>query len=67
MRTPPQKQQRVECSRAFLDLCNEEEDRVLSRTVTGDETFFNNYDSQSEQDYMQWYKKDPAPPKIFKL
>ncbi|CAH2086942.1 unnamed protein product [Euphydryas editha] len=33
MLTPPLKQQRVECSRAFLDLCNEEKDGVLSRLL----------------------------------
>ncbi|XP_045457302.1 histone-lysine N-methyltransferase SETMAR-like [Melitaea cinxia] len=67
MLTPPQKQQRVECSRAFLYLCNEDKDGVLSRIVTGDETWVHHYEPESKQDSMQWHKKVTAPPKKFKL
>lgn len=67
MLTPPQKQQRVECSRAFLNLCNEDKDDVLSRIVTGDETWVHHYESESKQDSMQWHKKGAAPPKKFKV
>lgn len=67
MLTPPQKQQRVECSRAFLDLCNEDKDGVLSRIVTGDETWVHHYEPESKQDSMQWHKKGTAPPKKFKV
>lgn len=65
--TPLQKQQRVECSRAFLDLCNEDKDGVLSRIVTGDETWVHHYEPESKQDSMQWHKKGTAPPKKFKV
>ncbi|CAH2090362.1 unnamed protein product [Euphydryas editha] len=67
MLTSPQKQQRVECSRAFLDLCNEDKDGVLSRIVTGDETWVHHYEPESKQDSMQWHKKSTAPPKKFKV
>lgn len=67
MLTPPQKQQRVECSRAFLDLCNEDKDGVLSRIVTGDKTWVHHYEPESKQDSMQWYKKGTEPPKKFKV
>lgn len=67
MLTPPQKQQRVECSRAFLNLCNEDTDGVLSRIVTGDETWVHHYEPESKQDSMQWHKKGTAPPKKFSV
>ncbi|XP_045458200.1 uncharacterized protein LOC123668510 [Melitaea cinxia] len=67
MLTPPQKQQRVECSRAFLDLCNEDKNGVLSRIVTGDETWIHHYEPESKQDSMQWHKKGTAPPKKLKV
>ncbi|CAH2257986.1 jg25254 [Pararge aegeria aegeria] len=67
MLTPPQKQQRVECSRAFLDLCNEDQDGVLTRIVTGDETWVHHYEPESKQDSMQWHKKGTPPPKKFKV
>lgn len=67
MLTPPQKQQRVECSRAFLDLCMEDKDGVLARIVTGDETWVHHYEPESKQDSMQWHKKGTPPPKKFKV
>ena len=63
MLTPPQKQRRVECSRTFLDLCNEDKDGLLSRIVTGDETWVHHYEPESKQDSMQWHKKGTPPPK----
>lgn len=36
--TPSQKQQRLECSHAFSNLCNEEKAGVLTRIAAGDET-----------------------------
>ncbi|XP_045458103.1 histone-lysine N-methyltransferase SETMAR-like [Melitaea cinxia] len=67
MLTTPQKQQRVECSGAFLDLCNEDKDGVLSRIVTGDKTWVHHYEPESKQDSMQWHKKGTAPPKKLKV
>lgn len=67
MLTPPQKQQRVECSRAFLNLCGEDKDDVLNRIVTGDETWVHHYEPESKQDSMQWHRKGAAPPKKFKV
>lgn len=67
MLTPPQKQRRVECSRTFLDLCNEDKDGLLSRIVTGDETWVHHYEPESKQDSMQWHKKGTPPPKKFKV
>ncbi|CAK1581907.1 unnamed protein product [Parnassius mnemosyne] len=67
MLTPPQKQQRVECSRIFLDLCMEDKDVVLARIVPGDETWVHHYEPESKQDSMQWQKKGTPPPKKFKV
>lgn len=67
MLTPPQKQKRVECSRAFLSQCNEDKDGFLERIVTGDETWVHHYEPESKQDSMQWHKKGTPPPKKFKV
>ena len=67
MLTPLQKQQRVECSREFLDLCGDNKDEVLNRIVTGDETWVHYYEPESKQDSMQWCKKGAPPPKKFKV
>jgi len=48
MLTPLQKQQRVECSREFLDLCGDNKDEVLNRIVTGDETWVHYYEPESK-------------------
>ena len=65
MLTLPQKQQRVKCSRAFLDLCKEDKDGVSSRIVTGDETWIYYYELESKQNFM--HKKGTPPPKKFKV
>ena len=57
MLTPPQKQQHVECCCTFLDVCNEDKDSVLSRIVTGDETWVHHYEPESKQDSIQWHKR----------
>lgn len=67
MLTPPQKQQRVKCSREFLDLCRDDADGILNRIVTGDETWVHHYEPESKQESMQWHKKGTPPPKKFKV
>lgn len=59
MLTPPKrkKQQRIEGSRAYLDLCNEERDAVLSKIVTGNETWVHSFESGLKQNSRQWRKK----------
>lgn len=57
MLTPLQKQQRVECSREFLDLCSENSVEFMDRIVTGDETWVHHYEPDSKQESMQWHKK----------
>lgn len=66
MLPPPQKAQRGECSRAFLDLFNRENVGVLSRVVTGDETLVHHYEPESTWDYLQLHKGGTTLPTEFK-
>ncbi|XP_045446592.1 uncharacterized protein LOC123654751 [Melitaea cinxia] len=67
MLTPLQKQQRVDASKQFLELCGDEPAQILERIATGDETWVHHFESESKQESMQWHKKGTPPPKIFKV
>lgn len=67
MLTPLHKQQRIEASKHFLELCSEESTPVLERIVTGDETWVHHFEPESKQESMQWHKKGTPPPKKFKV
>ena len=64
--TPIQKSFRVETSPELLALNNTNADDVLSRTVTGDETWIHHWDLNIEQESMQW-KLVHSPPRSFTL
>jgi [histone H3]-lysine36 N-dimethyltransferase SETMAR len=65
--SPFQKLERVETSKAFLELCGSEPDSIISRIVTGDETWVHHYDPESKQESMQWHKVGSEHPKKFKV
>lgn len=67
MLTPLQKQQRVDASEQFLELCGDEPAQILERIVTGDETWVHHFEPESKQESMQWHKKGTPPPKKFKV
>lgn len=67
MLTPPQKHERMACSQAFLNLCSEDHDGVLSRIVTGDKTWVHHYEPESKHESVQWHKKGAPPSKKFKV
>ncbi|CAK9817756.1 Histone-lysine N-methyltransferase SETMAR [Anthophora plagiata] len=67
MFTPLQKQQRVEASKHFLDLCDEDPTHILEQILTGDETWVHHFEPESKQESMQWHKKGTLPPKKFKV
>jgi hypothetical protein len=61
------KQRRVEISQQFLELCEGQEEEIIQRIVTGDETWIHHYDPESKQESMQWKHKGSPPPKKFKV
>ncbi|XP_026327857.1 histone-lysine N-methyltransferase SETMAR-like, partial [Hyposmocoma kahamanoa] len=67
MLTPPQKQQRIDASKHFLELCGAEPTPILEQIVTGDETWVHHFEPESKQESMQWHKKGTPPPKKFKV
>ncbi|XP_045459255.1 histone-lysine N-methyltransferase SETMAR-like [Melitaea cinxia] len=67
MLTPLDKQQRVETSEEFLDLCKDNLEEICTRIVTVDETWIRQYDPESKQESMQWIEKGERPPKKFKV
>jgi histone-lysine N-methyltransferase SETMAR len=67
MLTPLQRNRRVECSRDFLHLCEDDLDSICHRIVTCDETWIYQYDPESKQESMQWIKKGEKPPRKFKV
>lgn len=67
MLTPFDKQRRVECCQAFLDLVKDKEEEMISRIVTCDETWIRQWDPESKQESMQWKFKGEKPPRKFKV
>jgi hypothetical protein len=49
MLTPLQERKRVQCCRQLLELCGERKEEVMSRIVTGDETWV---EPESKQELM---------------
>jgi len=62
-----QKQRRAQISQQFLNLCGDNPDSILSRIVTGDETWVHLYDPESKMESMEWRKPGEAPPRKFKV
>ncbi|GBO09829.1 hypothetical protein AVEN_175805-1 [Araneus ventricosus] len=52
--TKDHKNKRFECSLNFLTLYNEEDDAILSRIVTGDETRVSHVTPESKHQSMEW-------------
>lgn len=67
MLTPFDKQRRVECCEAFLDLIKDREEETISRIVTCDETWIRQWDPESKQESLQWKFKGEKPPRKFKV
>lgn len=67
MLTPFDKQRRVECCQAFLDLVKDKEEETISQIVTCDETWIHQWDPESKQESMQWKYKGEKPPRKFKV
>lgn len=67
MLTPLQKNERVECFRLFLELCEESRKEVDTRIVTRDKTSVHHYEPQSKQEPMQWHKNGTTSPKKLKM
>jgi histone-lysine N-methyltransferase SETMAR len=65
--SPFDKQRRVETSQQFLELCEGQEEEIIQRIVTGDETWIHHYDPESKQESMQWKHKGSPSPKKFKV
>lgn len=61
--TPFQKQERVECSRMNLEMCQEDESKFFKRLITQDETWVHHYDPETKSQSMQWKHLDSPPPK----
>lgn len=61
--TPFQKQERVECSRVNLEMCQEDESKFFKRLITQDETWVHHDDPETKAQSMQWKHRDSPPPK----
>ena len=59
------KQRRVECASAALELMAVDEEKFFRRVVTGDETWLRNWDPETKQESMQW--KHSCSPAIKKF
>lgn len=62
-----QKADRVAACRDFSNLCGDEPDDIISRLVTGDETWVHMYDLESKIESMEWRTSDEGAPKKFKV
>jgi len=51
---------------AFLEMLEEEGDRLSNRIITTDETWIHQYDPESKQASMQWIEKGQKPPMKFR-
>ncbi|GBP79134.1 Histone-lysine N-methyltransferase SETMAR [Eumeta japonica] len=66
MLTPFDKQRRLQTSKDFLELVEDNIDEICVQIVTVNETWVRQYDPESKQESMQWTKKEEKPPKKFK-
>lgn len=57
-----QRQQRVDCARSFLSLCEGNPEGIIESIVTGDETMVLYYDPYSKMESMEWRRPDEGPP-----
>lgn len=62
-----QRKVRIDCCKEFLSLCGSNPMNLLTRIVTGDETWVHHYDPESKQESMQWRRKGDKPPVKFKV
>ena len=58
-----QKQERVDCSKALLDECQQNQQAFFDRLFTQAETWVPNYDPETKVQLMQWKHFDSPPPK----
>ena len=61
--TPFQKQERVTCSQALLDMCQGNQEDFFNRLITQDETWVHHYDPETKAQSKQWKHFDSPPPK----
>ena len=61
--TPFQKQERVECSKMNLEMCQADESQFFKRLITQDETWVHHYDPETKVQSMQWKHFASPPPK----
>ena len=64
--TPVQKSFRVETCSELLGIYSANSDNVLSRIVTGDETWIHHWDPDTKQKSMQWKHANSPPPRKFR-
>jgi histone-lysine N-methyltransferase SETMAR len=62
-----QKQERVRCANAFLELCSGKESKIINSIVTGDKTMVLYYDPESKRESMEWRYKGEEPPRKAKV
>ncbi|XP_041985295.1 protein GVQW3-like [Aricia agestis] len=55
MLTLLQKQQRIDASKHFLEVCGDNPMQILERIVTGNETWVHHFEPESKQESMQWH------------
>lgn len=66
MLTPVQKSFRVDTCSELLALYDADPDNVLSRIITGDETWLHHWDPDTKQESMQWKHANSPPPRKFR-
>jgi len=64
--TPVQKSFRVETCSELLAIYSATPDNVLSRTITGDETWIHHWHPDTKQESMQWKHVSSPPPTKFR-
>lgn len=67
MLTADHKQQRIDCSRAFLQQCDDNEEETLGSIVTGDETWCFHFTPETKEQSRQWRHSGSPAPKKFKV
>jgi len=63
--TPVQKSFRVETCLELLAIYSASPDNVLSRIITGDETWIHHWDPYTKEESMQWKHVNSPPPRKF--
>ncbi|XP_071114560.1 protein GVQW3-like [Haliotis cracherodii] len=61
--TPFQKQERVNCSKDLLDICQKKQANFFDRLITQDETRVHDSDPETKVQSMQWKHVESPPPK----